>query len=56
MQSRQVPVELLNKILNYLATKPYIEVMELIRDLTTLPENDKQAVLGKPITEKASKK
>lgn len=38
MQSREVPVELLNKILNYLATKPYMEVVELIKEIVAVPE------------------
>lgn len=32
-----VKVELLNKILNYLATKPYIEVTEIIEEIRSLP-------------------
>jgi hypothetical protein len=42
MQSRQVSVELLNKILNYLATRPYIEVVELIEAIRTIPEEKKE--------------
>ena len=39
----QVSVEVLNKILNYMATKPYIEVVQLIKEIEQdLSENHKQ--------------
>lgn len=38
MKTRAVSEELLNKILNYLANKPYIEVVELIRELIATSE------------------
>lgn len=38
MQNREVSVELLNKILNYLASRPYIEVVEIIKEILAIPE------------------
>ena len=40
MQNRVVSVQLLNKILNYLATKPYVEVVELIQEIGSLPKEE----------------
>ena len=42
METRKVSVDLLNKILNYLATRPYIEVVEIIEAIRALPEEKKE--------------
>lgn len=49
METRMVKVELLNKILNYLANRPYIEVADLIREILELSEKNKEVA---PITKK----
>jgi len=38
MKNRIVSLELLNKILSYLGTKPYIEVVGLVKEIMELPE------------------
>ena len=52
MQSRQVSVELLNKILNYLATKPYIEVVEKVREIMAIPETKEEKGEVAPVVKK----
>lgn len=42
MQSLNVPVALLNKVLNYLSTKPYIEVIEIVNELLKLQNQSGQ--------------
>ena len=37
MENRVISVELINKIANYLASKPFIEVNGLIAELSILP-------------------
>lgn len=39
---KEVSIELLNKVLNYLATRPYIEVAEMIAEISKL--NDVKVV------------
>jgi len=38
MPDKQITVELLNKILNYLASKPFIEVQQLIAEIYKLED------------------
>ena len=40
METRKVSVQLLEKILNYLATKPYLEVAGLIQEISSLPREE----------------
>jgi len=35
---KQISMELVNKIASYLATRPYIEVVQLIQDLSRLAD------------------
>lgn len=42
MESRIISIELLNKVANYLANRPYIEVMGLIEALSKLPPHETQ--------------
>ena len=41
---KQISVELLNKIANYLASKPYIETVQLINELSRLADVPKGEV------------
>lgn len=38
MKDKQISVELLNKLLSYLGTKPFIEVYQLIQEIQKLSD------------------
>jgi len=38
MNDKQISVELLNKLLSYLGTKPFIEVYQLIQEIQKLSD------------------
>lgn len=37
---KQISIELLNKLANYLASKPYIETVQLINEISNLKDVD----------------
>lgn len=38
MKDKKISIELLNKILSYLGTKPFIEVFQIIQEIQTLKD------------------
>lgn len=41
---KKISLELLNKLANYMATKPYIETAQLIAEISNLPDVEEQNV------------
>lgn len=55
MKNRIVSLELLNKILSYLGTKPYIEVVGLVKEIMELPEVKTEVKIGEGMETKDEK-